>query len=95
MVFIGFLYIDEALNKTLKLLESSFSFIKIEKNFEKKIQFYGFETQFYQAILNILCNTKDIFIERKIENPCMKISVFKKILLLKFTIMQKVLLYHQ
>lgn len=66
------------MNKTLKLLESSFSFIKIEKNLKKKIQFYGFETQFYQAILNILCNTKDIFIERKIENPCMKISVFKK-----------------
>ncbi|MBZ7965208.1 ATP-binding protein [Campylobacter molothri] len=73
-----YFYIDEALNKTLKLLESSFSFIKIEKNFEKKIQFYGFKTQFCQAILNILCNAKDIFIERKIENPCMKISVFKK-----------------
>lgn len=36
---IGFLYIDEFLNKTLKLLESSFSFIKIEKNLKKRFNF--------------------------------------------------------
>ncbi|MBZ7935766.1 hypothetical protein H2279_03815 [Campylobacter sp. B0100352/1] len=74
----NYFYIDQALSKTLKLLESSFNFIKIEENFEKKIQFYGFETQFCQAVLNILCNAKDIFIERKIENPYIKIVAFKK-----------------
>ncbi|TKX32461.1 ATP-binding protein [Campylobacter aviculae] len=73
-------YIEETLDKTLKLLESSLKehSIKVEKDFSEKIEFYGFQTQFSQAILNILCNAKDILIERKIENPCIKISLIRK-----------------
>ncbi|TKX30003.1 sensor histidine kinase [Campylobacter estrildidarum] len=72
--------IEKTLDKTLKLLESSFKehSINVKKDFKEEIEFYGFQNQFSQAILNILCNAKDVLIERKIKNPCIKISLTRE-----------------
>ncbi|MGH2327374.1 hypothetical protein ACRCD5_03410 [Campylobacter taeniopygiae] len=42
----NYFYIDQALSKTLKLLESSFNFIKIEENFEKRSNFMALKLNF-------------------------------------------------
>lgn len=80
--------IEKTIENALMLLKSSLKNhnIKIETNLKNNSEIYGFESQFSQAILNIICNAKDILIERKIENPCIKISSKKKFNVIKICI---------
>lgn len=43
---------------------------------------YGYENEFSQVILNLLTNAKDIFIEKKIKNPEIKIVLEERIILI-------------
>ena len=45
----------------------------IEINENTKIT--GYKNEYSQAVLNIISNAKDILIERKIKNPCIKVSM--------------------
>ncbi len=53
--------------------------IKVSKEIDETLIINGNKKEFIQVILNILNNSKDIFIIRNIKTPIMKISVFKDI----------------
>ena len=52
--------------------------IEVEYIDSDKIQLVGHLNEFTQVILNILSNSRDIFIQRKIKKPKIKINVSKK-----------------
>ena len=63
-----------------RLLEYDFLKYGIEVEYidSDKIQLVGHLNEFTQVILNILSNSRDIFIQRKIKKPKIKINVSKK-----------------
>lgn len=69
--------INDAIHKTLMLLESSLKNHHITLNIDEPVlcSATGFPNQFSQALLNILGNAKDILIERNIANPCIWITL--------------------
>ena len=52
--------------------------IKVEYIDDDKVQVVGHLNEFTQVILNILSNSRDIFIQREIQNPKIKIVITKK-----------------
>ena len=63
--------IKDAISKTIFLIDDSFksNSIKIEIQILDDIKLFGFESELSQVLLNILTNSKDAFLEKKIENP--------------------------
>ena len=47
--------------------------IKIDINIDENLKIYNFLNEYQQVVLNILKNSKDVLIERKIKNPLIKI----------------------
>ena len=73
--------IKECLDSALFIIDSTLknSFIEVKTVYEKKdIKTTSFKNEFSQALLNIISNSKDILILRKIQNPLITISVFQK-----------------
>ncbi len=72
--------IGNAYLRVSRLLEHDFLKYKIKVKYidEDKLQYFGHLNEFTQVILNILSNSRDIFIQRGIENPEIKIVVSKK-----------------
>jgi len=69
--------VNDALIKALSLVEANFkdSGIKIIHNEIDEISIYGFPNEYAQVLLNIFINAKDAINERKIESPCLTVSI--------------------
>jgi len=61
-------YVREVIEDALKLLEGRLKNISIIKEYETKVEVYGYKTEFSQVILNILNNAIDILNEKNIKN---------------------------
>jgi len=72
-----FFYLDEACKKALNLINASLqnASIRVIVETTQKVKFFGYPSEFAQAILNILSNAKDILIERQIENPTINLNL--------------------
>ena len=73
-------YIDQCVQKALKLAGSTLSYynIKINVNIPKNIKINGYKNEYAQAVMNIISNAKDIFIDRRIDLPQIKIYLNPK-----------------
>jgi len=71
---------DDTLNVALKLLEHDFTKLSIKVVKQKKFNqtLYGYQNEFSQVLVNILSNSKDAFIERKVYNPLIQIQTYDK-----------------
>ncbi len=69
--------IEQACRDAFFIVESSMKYhcINVEFNVISDNLVHGFKNEYSQVILNILSNAKDIFIERKVENPFIKIEI--------------------
>lgn len=72
-------YLDEVVMESLSMLEETFMShnIKIDYNFSKSINLFGFPTEFSQVIFNILQNAKDALIEKNITSKKVFVSIKK------------------
>ena len=72
--------IGNAYLRVSRLLEYDFLKYGIKINYvdNDKIQLVGHLNEFTQVLLNILSNSRDIFIQREIKKPKIEINVFKK-----------------
>lgn len=63
--------VHEACKSAVSIILSSLNFHNIELvfNINKDAKVYGYPREFSHAILNILSNAKDAFVERNIQNP--------------------------
>ena len=68
--------IQTAINQTIFLIDDSFksNSIKINNKNSKDILIYGFESELSQVLLNIITNSKDAFLETKINKPNININ---------------------
>jgi PAS domain S-box-containing protein len=69
--------VHEVIVNTLSLLEGCFQRpkISIEVIAKEDTIIHGFRNEFAQVLLNILTNARDVLIERKIDVPCVKITL--------------------
>lgn len=67
----------DACKKAINLVNASLdeSNISLELDVIHNRQINGYPTEFAQVILNLITNAKDILIERKIENPKIKLTI--------------------
>lgn len=63
--------IEDVVNINRNILE--LNNIKIDINIDENLKIYNFLNEYQQVVLNILKNSKDVLIERKIKNPLIKI----------------------
>lgn len=72
--------IEKMVEHSLDLINASLRFghIEIQKDFKEVGDIYGYANEFSQAVLNVITNSKDALIEKKIENPLIKISIYEK-----------------
>jgi len=70
--------IKESIDRTLMFIEPALRFDAIEVDIEAdpELSAIGYPKEYAQVILNILSNAKDIFEERNVENPWVKIRAF-------------------
>ncbi len=68
--------IKDAIHQTIFLIDDSFKShsIQIENQISDDVTLYGFESELSQVLLNVLTNSKDAFLEKNIENPCITIK---------------------
>jgi len=69
--------IEQACRDAFFIVESSMKYhsIDVEFNVIEDSSVHGYKNEYSQVILNILSNAKDVFIEKKIENPSIKIKI--------------------
>ena len=69
----------KSIQSALSLISSSLENhnITVQLEFENEVLINGYESEFSQVILNILSNSKDAFIENKIEKPLITIHISK------------------
>ena len=69
--------ITEACERASSILHASLKYHSIDFSLEKNAsaEVMGYPNEFAQAILNILSNAKDVLIDRKVENPFIKMGV--------------------
>jgi two-component system, NtrC family, C4-dicarboxylate transport sensor histidine kinase DctB len=72
-------FLDEIVMESLEMLEDTFMNhnIKIDYNFSKSINLYGFPNEINQVIFNILHNAKEALIEKNIASKKVFISIKK------------------
>lgn len=73
-------FLKDAIEVALSLIYEYFNSlsIKIYKELDNSIEIRAIKSEWVQVILNILNNSKDIFLERKISNPTIKIKLYKE-----------------
>ena len=71
--------LQEACKNASFIIESSLKYKQIDyqMNVIEDSEVFGYPNEFAQVILNILSNAKDILIERKIENPYIRLTITK------------------
>ncbi|MCF8370928.1 MAG: PAS domain S-box protein [Bacteroidales bacterium] len=69
--------LKETVEKTINFLAHNFvhNNIKVENEIKEDVLIEGFPNEFSQVILNILVNAKDAFLEKKIKEPRIKITL--------------------
>ena len=69
--------IEQACKDAFFIVESSMKYHSVNVEFDiiNDSRVYGYKNEYSQVILNILSNAKDIFIERKIQKPSIKIEI--------------------
>ena len=67
----------DAIETSVRILDESFKYHSIQVNFRKIIlpHLYAKKTELSQAILNVLSNSKDVLIQKNIEEPTINIEV--------------------
>ncbi len=72
-----FFSMEKACRDAYFIVESSLTYhgIKISFNVIEDSDIYGYKNEYSQVILNIFSNAKDIFMERKIENPNIYVEI--------------------
>ena len=70
-------FIKDALNKVLSIVEGTFKYEKIEVIIDanEKNMSYANVNEFTQVILSIMNNAKDVFFQRGIKNPKLRITI--------------------
>ena len=68
--------IYDSVQNAVHIVESSLKFYNIEMNIDmdKSLHLKGLSNEFSQVILNLISNSKDIAVQRSIENPKIQIS---------------------
>ena len=68
-------FVLDVVNSALKIVDATLVFYKIDINItvDSQYKINGFKNEYAQAIVNIISNAKDILVDRKIQNPCIKI----------------------
>jgi len=72
--------IKQRVEQSLELVSASLkiNYIKVEKEYKDTKKVYGFPNEYSQSVLNILTNAKDALVQKKIENPIIKIRTYEK-----------------
>lgn len=70
----------DQLNRTLALVSASFQHlnISIKIDVHESVTAFGHSNEYSQVMLNILNNAKDVFIERAVVSPCIRIRAFSE-----------------
>ncbi len=68
----------DLLNRALDLVSASFQHLNICMDVEvhDSVTAFGYPNEYSQVILNILNNAKDVFVERAVSAPCIRIRAF-------------------
>ena len=71
--------IKHSVENAIKIVKSTFDFHNIELiiNIDESLKIEGFKNEYSQAVMNIISNAKDVFIDKKIQNPQIKIYIRK------------------
>lgn len=69
--------VKNACKEAFFIVESSLKYhgIKVEFNILEDIDVFGYKNEYSQVILNIFSNAKDIFLERKVQNPYIYVEI--------------------
>jgi len=72
--------VSDLLNRTLTLVSANFQHLDIDIEIEghDTVTAFGYPNEYSQVILNILNNSKDVFTERSVVSPRIRISVFSE-----------------
>ncbi|RZV19512.1 cache domain-containing protein [Aliarcobacter butzleri] len=75
-------FINQAVQNALKIAQSTLNFyqIKISVQVDESLKISGYQNEYSQAVMNIISNAKDIFIEKNISDPQIKIYLEKNVL---------------
>lgn len=70
----------EQINSTINIISSGLknNNIKLDIIIQKNPELIGYKNEYSQVLINIVNNAKDILVERKINNPHIKISIFEE-----------------
>lgn len=76
----SYINFEEVLEKALAIISPSLEKheIKVDLEVKDKTKFFSYPSEINQVILNILKNSEDILIEKKVSNPKINISVFRE-----------------
>jgi len=71
--------IKHSVENAIKIVKSTLNFHNIELiiNIDESLKIEGFKNEYSQAVMNIISNAKDVFIDKKIQNPQIKIYIRK------------------
>jgi signal transduction histidine kinase len=72
---------DDTLDIALKLLEHDFIKLDLKikrENKKEQVILYGYQNEFAQVLINILSNSRDAFMERRIKKPLIEIFSYEK-----------------
>ena len=70
----------EQINSTINIISGGLKNhnIKLDIIIQKNPEMIGYKNDYSQVLINIISNAKDVLIQRKIENPYIKISIFEE-----------------
>ena len=70
----------EQINSTINIISGGLKAhdIKLDIIIRKNPKLVGYKNEYSQVLINIINNAKDILVQRKIENPYIKISIYEK-----------------
>ena len=72
-------FIKNSVENAIKIVKSTLDFHHIELlvDIDESLKIVGFKNEYSQAVMNIISNAKDVLIDKKIQNPQIKIYIEK------------------
>lgn len=69
--------VNEVVSKTLNFISATLenSCIKVEVESSEDVTAIGFQNEYFQVLLNIIANARDVLVERKPSTPFIRISI--------------------
>jgi two-component system, NtrC family, C4-dicarboxylate transport sensor histidine kinase DctB len=74
----GSFEIGEVVEKALSLIGEALRHVEVVVTAEGPIQIEGYRNEYGQVIMNILSNARDVFKEREVAKPVIRITIFKE-----------------